>query len=71
MLKTLQSNDRSRCEDKMKLIYSLNRYLNEGKPKPAQSPTRSKRESLPKVIGNDTFLFLKVNSSNRAQNIMF
>lgn len=61
MLKTLQNNERTRCEEKMKLIYNLNKFLNEG-GRDAKLPSRkSRKESLPKIKGNDTFLFLKVN----------
>lgn len=61
MLKTLQNNERTRCEEKMKLIYNLNKFLNEG-GRDAKLPSRkSRKESLPKIKGNDTFLFLKAD----------
>ena len=62
MLKTLQRNDRFRYEDKMKLVYNLNRYFtNEADRAQAQSGARRQISSSEKLKEDSTFLYLKVN----------
>lgn len=62
MLKTMQTNERSRCEEKVKLLNSLNRYLNGGEQAKSASPClKTSNESISKTKGNDTFLFLKAD----------
>ena len=58
MLKTLQRNDRFRYEEKMNLVYNLNRYFNNEADHDSQNTMR--KSPIEHLKEDNTFLYLKV-----------